>query len=130
MFLDLKSSTTIAEKIGHSKFSELLQECFDDLSVVKKFQAEAYQYVGDEAVLAWPVSTGLKMTIVSRPTYTFAETLKSKEDQFKVKYGIAPLFKVGLHAGKVTVTEVGLRWFCLVLLTTNTSYPLDYHRLL
>lgn len=107
MFLDLKSSTTIAEKIGHIKFSELLQECFNDLSVVEKYKAEVYQYVGDEAVLTWPVLVGLENDNCLKTYYSFAEVLKSKENQFIEKYTIAPFFKAGLHLGKVTITEVG-----------------------
>jgi len=52
MFLDLKSSTTIAEELGHLRFSRFIQDCFYDLNeIVPQFKAEIYQYVGDEAVL-------------------------------------------------------------------------------
>lgn len=47
MFLDLKGSTTHAERLGHVRFSELIQDCFIDLSVVIDHQALVYQYVGD-----------------------------------------------------------------------------------
>ena len=59
MFLDLKSSTSIAEKLGHIKYSKLIQDCFKDLRVVEKYNAEVYQYVGDEVVLTWPKESGL-----------------------------------------------------------------------
>lgn len=52
MFLDLKSSTTIAEKLGHIQYSQLLQDCFTDLTIVRDFKAEIYQYVGDEVVIS------------------------------------------------------------------------------
>lgn len=107
MFLDLKSSTTIAEQIGHIKFSQLLQECFNDLSVVEQYKAEVYQYVGDEAVLTWPVSVGLDDDNCIKTYFAFAELLKRKEAEFKEKYGVAPFFKAGIHLGNVTVTEVG-----------------------
>lgn len=32
MFLDLTSSTAIAEELGHSKYSQLLQDCFYDIN--------------------------------------------------------------------------------------------------
>ena len=32
LFLDMKSSTTIAEKIGHVKYFEMLKEYYSDLS--------------------------------------------------------------------------------------------------
>ena len=44
MFLDLKSSTTIAEAIGHIQFSEFIQDCFYDLNeIVPTYKAEIYQ---------------------------------------------------------------------------------------
>jgi adenylate cyclase len=61
MFLDLKSSTTYAERLGHMLYSELIQDCFKDLTeAVRKHQAEIYQYVGDEAVLTWTIKAGLE----------------------------------------------------------------------
>lgn len=34
MFLDLQASTTLAEQLGHIKYSMLIQDCFNDLGVV------------------------------------------------------------------------------------------------
>ena len=34
MFLDMKDSTTYAERLGHLKFGSLIQDCFIDMSVV------------------------------------------------------------------------------------------------
>lgn len=34
MFLDLKSSTTIAEQLGHLRFSRFIQDCFYDLNEI------------------------------------------------------------------------------------------------
>jgi adenylate cyclase len=60
MFLDLKASTTYAEKLGHIRYSQLIQDCFYDLTdVVQRCHAHIYQYVGDEAVLTWPLQEGL-----------------------------------------------------------------------
>ncbi|WP_281765206.1 hypothetical protein [Neptunitalea lumnitzerae] len=60
LFLDLASSTTIAEDIGHLKFSKLLQDCFKILSsLLLDYEAEVYQYVGDEAVVTWKNNNSL-----------------------------------------------------------------------
>jgi len=64
MFIDLQSSTTIAEKIGHLEYSKLLQNCFQDFSIVDQFRADIYQYVGDEVVVSWSPKRGSK-TIIS-----------------------------------------------------------------
>ena len=53
MFVDLNSSTTIAEKLGHLAYSSFIKDCFFDLAVVQHYNAQIYQYVGDEAVLTW-----------------------------------------------------------------------------
>ena len=59
MFMDLKSSTSFAEKLGHIKYSQFLQDCFFDITdVVTKNDAKIYQYVGDEVVLSWGLKTG------------------------------------------------------------------------
>jgi adenylate cyclase len=59
--MDLKDSTPIAEKIGHIKYSQLLQDCYFDLTeVVLKYDAQIYQYVGDEVVLTWKTNEDLQ----------------------------------------------------------------------
>src|SRR5688500_20154043 len=49
MFLDMKSSTTIAEQLGHVRFYTLLNALFHEISQpILQTRAEIYQYVGDE----------------------------------------------------------------------------------
>jgi adenylate cyclase len=48
MFMDLRSSTTLAEQLGHTEYSSLIQDCFFDLNdVAIKNEASIYQYLGD-----------------------------------------------------------------------------------
>jgi len=107
MFLDLKSSTSIAEKIGHTKYSELIQDCFTDLSVVRHFKAEIYQYAGDEVVLSWSMSHGLENLNCVKTYFIFQNLLEGRSDFYKKKYGLVPFFKAGLNMGDVTIAEVG-----------------------
>ena len=54
LFMDLRSSTTIAEEIGHIQYSAFIRDCFSDINfIVFKYRAEVYQYVGDEIVITW-----------------------------------------------------------------------------
>jgi len=107
MFLDLRSSTTIAEKLGHIKYSELIQDCFNDLAIVRAQEAEIYQYVGDEAVLSWSVANGLKRNNCIDAFYAFKDALIQRSDYYQKKYGLLPFFKAGMNMGKVTVAEIG-----------------------
>lgn len=123
MFLDLKSSTTIAEKIGHYKFSQLIQDCFRDLSVVERYSTEVYQYVGDEVVLTWPDKVGIKNDNYIKAFFAFQKKLSSKSKYYVKKYGIVPEFKAGVNVGPCTVAEVGelKREICYHGDTLNTA---------
>jgi len=108
MFMDLKSSTTYAEKLGHIKYSQLIQDCFFDITgVITKYDAKIYQYVGDEVVLSWSIRDGIRNGNCINTFFAYDGLLKSKNTYYKNKYGIIPEFKAGLHLGKVTVAEVG-----------------------
>lgn len=109
MFLDLKSSTTIAERLGHIRFSRFIQDCFYDLTeVVLRHKVDIYQYVGDEAILSWPMATGLEGNRCLHCYFDFLELLQEKAPYYEKEYGIQPFFKAGVHYGKVTVAEVGV----------------------
>nr|WP_299382234.1 adenylate/guanylate cyclase domain-containing protein [Allomuricauda sp.] len=108
MFLDLKDSTTIAESLGHYKYSELLQECFFDLNeLVPQYNAQIYQYVGDEAVVYWSYEKGLENNNCVNLFFAFENLRKEKKESYLKKYGIHPAFKAGIHGGKLIAVEVG-----------------------
>jgi adenylate cyclase len=61
MFLDMRSSTTIAEKLGHVRYFEMLKEYFADLSApVIDHSGEIYQYAGDEMIVSWKLKNGIE----------------------------------------------------------------------
>jgi adenylate cyclase len=108
MFLDLKNSTSIAEKLGHVKYSELVRDCFVDINlIVQKHNAFIYQYVGDEIVLSWDILDGLNNADAIRFYYSCRKQFYERENYYQSKYGLLPEFKAGAHSGKVTVVEVG-----------------------
>ena len=108
MFLDLTSSTSFAERLGHEKYSRLLQDCFFDLSeAVVRHSAVVYQYVGDEAVLTWRMQAGLDEGNCIRIFAAFDEAIRARRQHYLTCYGMLPEFKAGVHAGPVTVAEVG-----------------------
>jgi adenylate cyclase len=107
MFLDLQSSTTLAERLGHIQYSKLLQDCFNDMGEMAEDEAEIYQYVGDGAILTWKIEKGLKNQNCLRAFFRFKHQLIERKDYYQNEYGCEPLFKAGMNAGVVTVTEVG-----------------------
>ena len=107
MFLDLTSSTSIAEKLGHLKYSSFIQDCFYDLHIVEQYKAEIYQYVGDEVVLTWKVKEGETLDHCLHSYFAYATYLKKRSDYYTSSYGIIPLFRAGMHIGLITAVEVG-----------------------
>lgn len=108
MFLDLKSSTSIAEKLGYFMYSQFIQDCFMDLdAVVDEYHASIYQYVGDEVVLIWPFNKGLQQAQCIALFYGFKALLKRRKPYYLKKYGLVPHFKAGVHGGILMVAEVG-----------------------
>jgi adenylate cyclase len=108
MFMDLKSSTTYAEKLGHIEYSKLIQDCFFDLTdVVAENNSNIYQYVGDEVVLSWEFDKGLKNNNCINIYYDYMSVIRGKSNYYEIKYGMIPEFKAGVSSGYATVAEVG-----------------------
>ena len=109
MFLDLKSSTTIAERIGNKQFFNFLKEIFNDITEpIINSQGEIYQYVGDEVVVTWPVLKGLSENNCLSCFYMIQKVIEEKQDYYLERYSTLPSFKAGLHLGEATVGEIGV----------------------
>lgn len=109
MFLDLKSSTTLAEKIGSKKYFEFLREVYQDITdPILNCQGEIYQYVGDEVVISWPVDKGILDNNCVQCYFEIEHILKDRMEYYKNNYGLLPAFKAGVHCGEVTVGEIGV----------------------
>ena len=108
MFLDMKSSTTIAENLGHVRYFEMLKEYFFDLSeAVIDYAGTIYQYAGDEMIICWKLKDGLKKNNSIECFFAMKRALERQKEKYISKFGILPGFKAGLHFGMVTAGEIG-----------------------
>lgn len=109
MFLDMRSSTAIAEEIGHVKYFQLLNELYTDITdPVVYARGEIYQYVGDEVSVSWPLRRGIGRQRCIRCFLDIRAKLQRKSEHYRQRYGLVPTFKAGFHYGQVTTGEVGL----------------------
>jgi adenylate cyclase len=109
MFIDLKSSTTIAERLGHIKYHYLLNDFFDDINDSIIFsKGEIYQYIGDEVTVSWAMKNGIENENCLRCFFSIVDEIKNKSARYQERYGLIPEFKAGLHYGEVTIGEVGV----------------------
>src|SRR5688572_7397889 len=108
IFLDINNATTIAEKLGHTKYFRLLRDFFSDITIpILANGGEIYQYVGDEVVLSWK-NTPLNKQRCFKFLRNAYFLLKRKEALYLKRYGITPTFKAGIHAGEVTAGVIGI----------------------
>jgi adenylate cyclase len=108
MFMDLKSSTSIAELLGHLQYSSFIRDSFMDINqVLHLFHAEIYQYVGDEIVISWRTGEDLEQLPCVRFFFACEKQFAQKAGYYLKNYGTVPQFKAGLHMGKVTAVEIG-----------------------
>lgn len=108
MFLDMKSSTAHAEKLGHIKYFQMLKEYYDDISPpILNCGGEIYQYVGDEIVISWKAKKDFAKNALDC-FFAMKEALGNQHKKYLSKYTLAPTFKAGLHFGMVTTGEIGL----------------------
>ncbi len=108
MFLDLKSSTSIAEKLGNKQYHNFLNDFFHDISsAIVESQGAIYQYVGDEVVVTWTKEKGLKDANCIRCYFMITASIRAQNEKYKGLYGFLPTFKAGFHYGPVIAGEIG-----------------------
>ncbi len=108
LFIDLKSSTPIAEKLGNLRYSEFLIDYFDDMTdAILMSKAEIYQYVEDEIILSWSFADGIKHAKCVHCFFDIRNTMELNKERYLKKFGVYPQFKAAMHAGSVSVTWIG-----------------------
>ena len=108
MFIDLKDSTPIAEKLGHIENFKFIRNFIFHVSMaIIENDGRIYQYVGDEIVISWLYEK--KNTKKCMASIIEARKNIQKNGQyFRRNFGMIPDFRVGIHLGEVTVGEIGV----------------------
>jgi adenylate cyclase len=106
--MDLRSSTALAEKLGHLRYSSLIRDSFLDINnVVSSYNSEIYQYAGDEIILSWRMPDGIRNASCIHFYFACREEFLRRASYYQDQYGLLPEFKAGVHGGMVTVVEIG-----------------------
>ncbi len=108
MFLDLKDSTPIAEKLGHLQYFNFIREFIYHISTALiEYNGRIYQYVGDEIVVSW-LDTEENTRHCMDALIEARKNLQQHSEEFRRHYGHIPEFRVGIHVGEVTIGEIGI----------------------
>jgi len=108
LFLDLKSSTTLSEKLGNDLYYSFLNDAIYEMSEsIMITKAEIYQYVGDEIVFTWTLDRGITNNNCLLLYEKICDQLEKDRPYFDKVYGYQPQFRAALHAGIVLAAEIG-----------------------
>ncbi len=109
MFLDLRSSTYIAQILGEAQYFNFIKDVIRDVTpVILKFKGNIYQYVGDEITVNWWMAQGLQKLNCIRCPMEVRKIFNHRSSYYMSTYGVVPDFKAGLHCGPVMVGEIGV----------------------
>jgi adenylate cyclase len=108
LFVDIVSSTTIAEKVGSLNFHIFLNDYFYDITdAILSNDGEIYKYVGDEVIVSWKVSDRAGNARCVQAFFEIQESVEEKKQTYLDKFGFFPYCRAGLHCGPVIVGEMG-----------------------
>lgn len=130
MFLDIKDSTAIAEKLGDEKAHAFISDVFFVADrLVSEHRGEVLSYNGDELVASWHEDAGLEESRCLACYQAVVTTLAARNDHYLKAYGTTPEFWAGFHIGDVVVGECGDSKLAIVHIgdTPNTAARLEHY---
>ena len=109
MFLDLANSTRLAEAMGEVRVHDLITRFFFDIDEpITDFGGAVHAYVGDEVIVSWPLTDDpVRNARCLACFFAIERVIASLASDYEAKFGFAPAFRAGIHAGPVVVSECG-----------------------
>lgn len=109
LFLDVAGSTHFADRHGDLETQAYLGRIFSTLSLpVRRSNGSIDDYIGDMALVTWPLHRGVREAACLRCVFDFAALLKQQAPTWQARFGQVPEFRAVLHCGWVVTAEIGL----------------------
>jgi adenylate cyclase len=109
LFIDVAGSTQFAERFGDLRAQEYLGQFFAALAEpVRRYQGAIDDYVGDLAIVTWPLRRGVDEARCVRCVFAFLGKIARETPFWQAKFGVVPRFRAALHGGQVVAGEIGV----------------------
>ena len=109
LFLDVVGSTAFAEAHGDLRAQEYLGAVFATLAEpVRRNGGSVDDYVGDLAMVTWPISRGLKDARCVTCLFDVLDRIEADAAAWTTRFGTVPRLRAALHGGSVVTAEVGV----------------------
>lgn len=108
MFMDLDSSSSLAETLGDFRYHQFLNEFYYDIAdEIVDTHGEIYQYIGDEVVVSWNMKRGLASGNCLQAYFKIVDKIEKVKQKYITRFGTYPKFKAALHCGQVVIAQIG-----------------------
>ncbi len=105
LFLDMVGSSKMAEKLSPKKSMELISRfIFDASYIFRTYRGDIVNYTGDGLVVVWRIENA-KLAINS--TVALRKRINKYREIYKKNYEYIPDFRIGIHAGRIVVSQLG-----------------------
>ena len=109
LFVDVVGSTQFAERFGDLRAQEYLARFFETLTdPVRRHEGAVEDYVGDLAIITWPLQRGVEDARCVRCVFALKERIEQETQAWQSLFGATPNFRAALHGGPVVTAEIGV----------------------
>ena len=108
-FIDLIGSTAYAQAHGDLAAQRYLGAIFAALAEpVRRHGGAIDDYVGDMALVTWPLGAGVRGARCVACIFAFLEAVARDAEAWRRDFGEVPRFRAALHGGEVVTAEIGI----------------------
>ncbi len=108
LFLDIKGSTALVERLGPVETRALIGKFFFDISgPITDLGGEIYRFTGDGVVAVWNWKQGIANNRIVRTIDTIDDTINREADYYRSNFGQMPEYRIGVHGGPIVTSEEG-----------------------
>lgn len=109
LFMDVVGSTAYASRYGDLRAQEFLGEVFASMAPhVRRHHGEIDDYVGDCAIVTWPMKEGTDGARCIRCLSDILDEIERDRDWWQKQFGIVPELSAALHGGPIVIAEIGV----------------------
>ncbi len=108
VFLDIKGSTALVERLGPVEARALIGKFFFDISgPITDLNGEIYRYTGDGVVAVWDWGQGIANNRIVRAIDAIGDAINREANYYRSNFGQVPEFRIGVHGGPIVTSEEG-----------------------
>jgi len=108
LFLDIKGSTALVERLGPIKTRALIGKFFFDISgPITDHGGEIYRFTGDGVVAVWDWKQGIMKNHIVRAIDAIGDAVNREADYYRSKFDHVPEYRIGVHGGPIVTSEEG-----------------------